>query len=749
VATVADIFMRVRPDLTTLGPELKSKGEKAADTAGKGAGKRFGGGMVAGIGGALAAGALVGFFKGAFDEAREAAKVTKLTEAVIKSTGGAARVTASDVDRLATRLSNLSGVDDELIASAENVLLTFTGIRNEVGKGNDIFNQGTEAALNMSAALGTDLQSSTIQVGKALNDPIKGVTALQRVGVSFTKSQKDQIKALVDTGRTMDAQKIILAELTKEFGGAAAAAASPADKARVAWGNFQEMVGTKLLPVLAKLLNFGLANQKWLVPLVGTLAALGVVVGVVTVATKAWTAATIIAKVATTAWKAAQWLLNIALNANPIGIVITAIALLVAAIVFIATKTTWFQTIWRAAWTSIKTAAKAVSDWFRNVMVPAFQFGFRLVTGYINAWRTSVQVTTATVTGIFRTLVRYITVDVPKGFSNGVAAIGKAWDWVKNAAKKPIRFVIDTVIRRGILGTFNKVSGFFHGPQFHAPSSADLGLGDGPGVGPPRKGAGDGFGFNDVLGFVTRPAKWMADRSGIGSIAKKFGNNPFTKLLVGGANRLKDSAVDRLLNLIGVGTLGANAGAALGEWGGGGVLGGALSLLQPMIRGALLLLRSAFGNVPLISGFRPGARTLSGNLSYHALGRAIDIPPVYAWAAFLNRIFRPAIKELITPWQSLNLLNGQPHRYTGAVWNQHNWAGGNAHIHAAMDQGGWLQPGLNIVPNNTGRPERVLPPGKGGDVHFHFHGPVSSKKQAQQLVLDAYNQLVYERRIRP
>src|SRR5258708_1908746 len=82
------------------------------------------------------------------------------------------------------------------------------------------------------------------QLVKALNDPIHGVTSLMRVGVTFTAQQKEQIKTLVDTGHTMDAQKVILAELTKEFGGSAAAQATASDKAKVAWKNVEEQVGT-------------------------------------------------------------------------------------------------------------------------------------------------------------------------------------------------------------------------------------------------------------------------------------------------------------------------------------------------------------------------------------------------------------------------------------------------------------------------------------------------------------------------
>jgi hypothetical protein len=270
--------------------ELKAKAEMGVGPVGKQVGKKFGEGLMTGIGLGIAATVVVDFFKGAFAEAQEAAKVTRLTEAALKSTGNQAKITGSQISDLAGDLSNLSGVDDEVIQSSENVLLTFTKVRNEAGKGNDIFNQGTEAALNLSAALGTDLQAATLLVGKALNDPIGGLTALKKAGIQLTDQQKESIKTMVETGDVMGAQKVILGELTTQFGGAAEAAASPADKARVAWGNFQEMVGAKLMPMLNDILQFGIKNQAWLVPLVGSIASMALVIGTVIGVTKAWAA---------------------------------------------------------------------------------------------------------------------------------------------------------------------------------------------------------------------------------------------------------------------------------------------------------------------------------------------------------------------------------------------------------------------------------------------------------------------------
>jgi hypothetical protein len=196
---------------------------------------------VAGIGLAL---------KGAWDAAEESAKISRETERVIKTTGGAAGVTADQIGDLAGAISDATGADDELVQSGANLLLTFTNIKNVAGEGNDVFNQATGLALDMATALGTDMSAASIQLGKALNDPIKGITALSKSGVSFTEEQKDQIKTLVEHGKTLEAQKIILGELSKEFGGAAAAAGTPLDKLKVKIGNFQEAIGAELIPIV-------------------------------------------------------------------------------------------------------------------------------------------------------------------------------------------------------------------------------------------------------------------------------------------------------------------------------------------------------------------------------------------------------------------------------------------------------------------------------------------------------------------
>src|SRR5215831_6763802 len=227
-----------------------SKGFKALGPVAGQVGKA----AVTGLG--LATTAAVAFGVKAAKAAEASNKVTAQTAAVIKSTGGAANVTAKQIQGLANSIMAKTGIDDESVKSGQNMLLTFTNIRNETGKGNQVFNQATQTLTDMTAAMtgGNVTQESmrkqAILLGKALNDPVKGLTALQRVGVSFTDQQKQQITALVKSGHTLEAQKIILGELNKEFGGSAAAQATATERIKTTYKEMQESIGQVVLKAI-------------------------------------------------------------------------------------------------------------------------------------------------------------------------------------------------------------------------------------------------------------------------------------------------------------------------------------------------------------------------------------------------------------------------------------------------------------------------------------------------------------------
>lgn len=208
---------------------------------------------LAGLGIQTAFAGISGAVNGLIGDAMEAQQVLAQTNAVIASTKGVAGVSTEAVLGYADSLSKVTSFGDEAIQSGENLLLTFTGI------GKDVFPAATEAMLNMSQALGQDLQSSATQLGKSLQDPIRGVTALRRVGVALTDAQLEQIRVLQESGDLMGAQKVILKELATEFGGAAKAAgqtfAGRLAQANTAIGNVKEAIGNALLPALTSLIT--------------------------------------------------------------------------------------------------------------------------------------------------------------------------------------------------------------------------------------------------------------------------------------------------------------------------------------------------------------------------------------------------------------------------------------------------------------------------------------------------------------
>jgi phage-related protein len=210
------------------------------------------------------------FFSDSITEATEFQNVFAQTQAVIASTGAAAGKTAEEMAGLASDLSAASGMSlfsDDSILGAQNILATFTQI------GGPTFDNATQAILDVSQAMGQDLKSSTIQIGKALNDPIAGIGALSRVGVQFTSDQKAMIESMVEGGNVAGAQAVILEELNKQFGGSAAAAVNTyAGQMTVLSEQFNDVkqgVGEALLPILQELGRFAV---QYVVPAVQEMA---------------------------------------------------------------------------------------------------------------------------------------------------------------------------------------------------------------------------------------------------------------------------------------------------------------------------------------------------------------------------------------------------------------------------------------------------------------------------------------------
>ena len=357
--------------------------------------------------------------------AYESQKALAQTEAIIKATGGAANITGKQVSELSEKLSMQIGVDDELIQKSANLLLTFKQVQNQVGANNDIFNQAVTLSQDLGNVFGS-AEGAAMQLGKALSDPEKGITALRRAGINFTESQKEQIKTLVASGDVLGAQKLILAEVESQVGGTAAATATSFDIMRVAIGNVAERFGALLIPVIERFAKFVIES---VVPYLNRLAEVigeqGIGGGIRMLAGDFLTMTTNMGKFGNTmlvliaaftafrlvaiAAAISQTLFNTALLANPIGIAVAAFIAIGVAVV--------------AAYLKFEGFRKVV-NFVINSIIGYFEF-------MINAWIKAVNLFVSGI-NLFGGVLRAVGIDMPKLAKIGEVSFGR----IGNAADK-------------------------------------------------------------------------------------------------------------------------------------------------------------------------------------------------------------------------------------------------------------------------------------------------------------------------
>ena len=194
--------------------------------------------------GGLAVGGIFGgieFIKGSIEAYDKLEKAVTRVNTVIQSTHGAAGYSANAIEEQAAVLSKSILQGRSEIMDAQGMLLSFTGIKGPV------FGQATKAVADFATFYKTDMTSAALAIGKALNDPAKGMNRLQRMGVMFTDEQKKQVKLYEQQGKLASAQGVILKELKTEFGGQAVAAAGTdegkIEMAKKQWADLQITIG--------------------------------------------------------------------------------------------------------------------------------------------------------------------------------------------------------------------------------------------------------------------------------------------------------------------------------------------------------------------------------------------------------------------------------------------------------------------------------------------------------------------------
>jgi hypothetical protein len=234
----------------TAGDDVKTLGDRA-----KNVGKVVGAAFLA-VG---AAGIAMG--KKLFDAFEQVSTANARIEAVVDSMGNFEGQISEVTERLvaqAEATARLTGVDRNLIKESQALLLTFDSVNQTAGEAGGVFDRATQAAVDLAAAGFGSVTGNAQQLGRALEDPIAGLTALTRSGVTFTAGQRELIRSLVESNRTLEAQEIVLEAIERQVGGVAEATANGSARIRQSFGILVEQIAMKLAPAFESLVEFGL-----------------------------------------------------------------------------------------------------------------------------------------------------------------------------------------------------------------------------------------------------------------------------------------------------------------------------------------------------------------------------------------------------------------------------------------------------------------------------------------------------------
>jgi len=391
---------------------------------------------------------------------RVQAKAIAQVESGLQSTGNQVGYTSKQLQVMASSLQGktLFG-DEDILQNATAQLLTFTNISGEQ------FARTQQAALDLATRLDGDLKGASIQLGKALNDPVANLSALSRSGIQFSEEQKAVIKSLTESGRLADAQTLILDELNKQYGGSAEAAAK-ADggitQLANAFGDLQEQFGAILVDVLrpvidwasdmvAKFQGLSKETQRYIVigagiaamlgPLLFILPQIGAVIGMII---------------------------------SPVGLVIAAIALLATGIYVFADEVSkpladvanFFINLYNES-----KAVRAIIGGLKGTVKVVFNFFKNAVNNVIENFKSLGTIITAALEGRFS--------DIPGLIQDAFAASAErnkefakqaAEDWKTSIQdeldREPIEFVSPESIANGITtlgGLKDAIDGMFSG----------------------------------------------------------------------------------------------------------------------------------------------------------------------------------------------------------------------------------------------------------------------------------------------
>jgi len=412
-----------------------------------------------------AAGAVTDFLGDAIKNAEDAAAAGRVLSNTFNSMGGAGSQAFKNAADQATKLGESIGVDDDEISRVQTKLATFGKVWEDPIRGSEMFGRATQSAYDLAAAGFGSAEGNAVALGKALQDPSKGITALAKSGVTFTEAEKEKIKALQKSGHLLEAQNIIMKAVETQTKGAAAANVTSSKKMSVAMGELTEKIGTVLLPIFEKITALMIttivpAFQSFMDGLSGVKTnadglggAMNIVGGILnTVGTfvsqnleffKIFGTILVVLIAATYAWSVAMAIFNAVMYANPVVLIGIAIAALIAIVVMAYLKfdtfrkvvdTAWqvIQKVFQVAWSIIKVIIGAYIAWIM-LLIGAVKKIWEIVSDVFGKVVGFIKSAVDTIKGLIGRLLEYFGIkDKVLGLFNGAA------NWLIDAGKNII-----------------------------------------------------------------------------------------------------------------------------------------------------------------------------------------------------------------------------------------------------------------------------------------------------------------------
>ena len=239
------------------------------------------------------------------------------------------------------------GISNLTIKATQAKLLTFKNLAKSANVVGGAFDRANKAALDMAAAGFGSAEGNAVQLGKALENPIKGIAALAKSGVTFTDQEKEKIRTLVESNKMLEAQEMVLAAIETQVGGTAKATADDTKKMQEGFAQFQQSLGLSLLPVLEAVTPLLLGMANWAKDNPGTFKIIAAAIGAIALSIMA---------------------INVAMALNPIGAIVIGVIALIAGLAVAYTKFEGFRKIVNLVFDGIKFGFEILMGYFKTLL---------------------------------------------------------------------------------------------------------------------------------------------------------------------------------------------------------------------------------------------------------------------------------------------------------------------------------------------------------------------------------------------